>query len=88
MGLRRDWYNREAPRFPPEEGMETGSYALVYQVRPSVVLQARPLLCAVRNPDVIKQGMSSWKSGSRACNGCHRWYTEAAFSTFGVNVPL
>ena len=29
---RRDWYNRTAPRYPPEEGMAIGSYELVYQV--------------------------------------------------------
>jgi len=38
---RRDWFNRTAPRYPPEEGMAIGSYELVYQVRSYVADPAR-----------------------------------------------
>ena len=29
---RRDWYNKTAPRYPPEENLPLGSYELIYQV--------------------------------------------------------
>ncbi len=38
---RRDWFNRTAPRYPPEEGMAIGSYELVYQVCSDVADQTK-----------------------------------------------